>query len=114
MFRKLITTLAITAIMSTTAFSADIIAGNWKTQSGETALITGSGSYSIVLKTGKHVGKNIGSMSGANGKYTGTITDPADNKNYKGSARVSGTVMKMKGCVLAVLCKTQTWNKLGN
>lgn len=112
MLRKIMAVITFTAILSGPALSADIIAGNWKTQSGETALISGGGSYSIVLQTGKHAGKNIGSMTGSNGKYAGTITDPADNKKYKGSARISGTVMKMKGCVLSVLCKTQTWNKL--
>jgi uncharacterized protein (DUF2147 family) len=112
MLRKLITAAAMTAILSSSAFAEDIIVGNWKTASGETAAISGGGSYSIVLKTGKHAGKNIGSMSGSNGKYAGTITDPADDKKYSGTARVSGTSMRMKGCALKIFCKTQIWTKL--
>ena len=112
MLRKLITAVAMTAILSGTALAEDIIVGNWKTASGETAAITGGGTYSITLKTGKHAGKTIGSMSGADGKYAGTITDPADDKQYSGSARVSGTSMRMKGCALKIFCKTQTWTKL--
>lgn len=114
MLRTLITAAAISALLSGSAFAADIIAGDWKTQGGETAAISGGGSYSIVLKTGKHAGKKIGTFSGSNGKYTGTITDPADNKQYSGTARVSGKSMKMKGCALKIFCKTQTWTKLGS
>ncbi|MGL4488088.1 MAG: DUF2147 domain-containing protein [Rhizobiaceae bacterium] len=112
MLRKLITAAAISALLNGSAFAEDMIVGNWKTQSGETAAISGGGSFSIVLKTGKYAGKNIGSMSGSNGKYSGTITDPADDKKYSGSARVSGSSMKMKGCALKVFCKTQTWTKM--
>jgi uncharacterized protein (DUF2147 family) len=113
MLRTLITAAAISALISGSALAEDIIVGPWKTQSGETAAISGGGSYSIVLKTGKHAGKKIGTFSGSNGKYTGTITDPADDKQYSGTARVSGTSMKMKGCALKIFCKTQTWTKLG-
>jgi uncharacterized protein (DUF2147 family) len=112
MLCKLITATAMTAILSGPVFAEDIIVGNWKTQSGETAAISGNSSYSIVLKTGKHAGKTIGSMSGSGGKYAGTITDPADDKKYAGTARVSGTSMRMKGCALKIFCKTQTWTKL--
>jgi uncharacterized protein (DUF2147 family) len=91
--------LAIAAlVLATGAAYADPIEGNWKTQSGETAAISGGGSFTIVLKTGKYAGKRIGSLksSGAN-KYAGTITDPADDKTYSGSARLSGSTLKMTG-----------------
>lgn len=92
---------------------ADTIEGNWKTQSGETAAIGKcGGSYCIKLKTGKYAGKSIGRMKGANGKYKGSITDPADDKKYSGSVKISGSSMKMKGCVAYVLCKTQTWRRM--
>ena len=99
------------SVMTIPAF-ADTIEGNWKTQSGETAAIGKcGGSYCIKLKTGKYSGKSIGRMKGANGKYKGSITDPADDKNYSGTIKISGSTMKMKGCVAYVLCKTQTWNR---
>ena len=95
----------------TPAFAADI-EGNWKTQSGETANIAQcGGSFCIKLTTGEFAGKQIGKVTGS-GPYSGTITDPADDKTYSGKATVSGNSMKMKGCALKIFCKTQTWNKL--
>lgn len=92
---------------------ADIIVGNWKTQSGETAAISKCGSsFCIKLKTGAHAGKTIGKMKGSGGSYSGTITDPADEKTYSGSANVKGSSMKLKGCALKIFCKTQNWRKI--
>ena len=92
---------------------ADVIVGNWKTQSGETAAIAKCGSsFCIKLKTGTHAGKTIGKMKGAGGSYTGTITDPADDKEYSGSATVKGNGMKLKGCALKIFCQTQNWKRL--
>lgn len=112
MIRTLITAGALVAAMATPAL-ADPIEGNWKTKSGETAAISScGGSYCVTLKTGKHSGKRIGKMTGSNGSYSGTITDPANDKTYKGSASISGKTLKMKGCVLAVLCRSENWSKL--
>lgn len=113
MVRKLILAAALTVSFVAPSMAEDMIVGNWTTQSGETAQISGGGSYTIKLKTGKYAGKTIGSMSGSNGSYTGTITDPADDKTYSGSARISGSNMRMKGCVAKVFCKSQTWKKQG-
>lgn len=89
---------------------ADPIDGNWRTASGETASISGG---TIVLKTGKHAGKRIGNLRpSGNGRYTGTITDPADDKTYSGSARLSGSTLRMTGCALKVFCRSQTWRKM--
>ncbi|WP_347269027.1 DUF2147 domain-containing protein [Paracoccus sp. (in: a-proteobacteria)] len=113
MFRKASMALA-AALIVTGAALADPIEGNWKTQSGETASISGGGSFSITLKTGKYAGKTIGSLktSGEN-YYTGSITDPATDKTYSGKATLSGTTLNMKGCVLGgLICKSQAWHKL--
>jgi uncharacterized protein (DUF2147 family) len=114
MLRKtLLATAALFAFGLSAAGAAEPIESNWKTQSGETAAITKCGSsFCVTLKTGKYAGKQIGKMSGSGAKYTGSITDPATDKTYKGSATISGSSMKMKGCVLSVLCKTQTWAKM--
>jgi uncharacterized protein (DUF2147 family) len=99
--------------MMTGAALAEAIEGNWKTQSGETAAIAKcGGAFCVTLKTGKYAGKQIGKMSGSGNKYTGSITDPANDKTYSGSASISGSSMKMKGCVLGVLCRSQTWSKM--
>jgi uncharacterized protein (DUF2147 family) len=65
------------------------------------------------LKTGKYAGKTIGSMKASGGgKYKGTITKPTNGKTYSGSATLSGSSLKMSGCVLGILCESQTWTKL--
>ena len=115
MTRNLTTGLAAAAFvaMAGQAFAAEAILGNWKTQSGETAAIAQcGGSYCITLKTGKYAGKQIGKVAGTGGKYSGSITDPANDKTYSGSASISGSSMKMKGCVAKVLCRSQTWSRV--
>ena len=113
MFRKVSLALAATLIIAGAAW-ADPIEGNWKTQAGDTAAISGSGSFSITLKSGKYAGKTIGSLKAAgDNKYAGSITDPANDKTYSGKATLSGTALKMSGCVLGgLICKSQTWHRL--
>ena len=95
------------------ANAAEPLEGNWKTASGETAAISKcGGAFCVTLKTGQHAGKQIGKLTGTGDTYTGEITDPAANKTYSGSGTVSGNSLKMKGCVMKVLCKTQTWTRL--
>ncbi|WP_027486010.1 DUF2147 domain-containing protein [Allorhizobium undicola] len=104
---------AVLASLATAAMAAEPIEGSWKTESGETAAIAPCGTaFCITLKTGKHAGKTIGKLSGAGASYKGEITDPANDKTYTGSADVAGSSLRLKGCVLAVLCKSQTWTKL--
>lgn len=113
MIRTFLATLAIAAMASGTALAAEPIVGNWKTASGETATIAScGGGYCITLKTGKHAGKRIGNMNGSGESYSGEITDPANDKTYTGSAKITGASLKMQGCVLKVLCRSQTWTKM--
>jgi uncharacterized protein (DUF2147 family) len=96
------------------AACADPIEGNWRTQNGETAAIVDcGGGFCITLKTGKHKGKGIGKVSPkGDGRYAGSITDPATDKTYSGKASVAGGSMDMKGCVLGgLICRSQTWTK---
>jgi uncharacterized protein (DUF2147 family) len=113
MMRRLMLAAALALTAASAAHAAEPIEGNWKTASGETAVIGKCGTaYCVTLKTGKHSGKQIGKLSGKDGEYSGEITDPADDKTYSGSGSVSGNSLKMKGCVLAILCKSQTWTRL--
>jgi uncharacterized protein (DUF2147 family) len=114
MLRKtILAAAAVFAFSLSAAWAVEPIEGNWKTQSGETAAITNcGGAYCVTLKTGKHSGKQIGKMTGTGDKYKGSITDPANDKTYSGSASISGSSMRMRGCVLGVLCKSQTWTKM--
>lgn len=113
MIRAFILTAAMTLATTTAGFSAEPIVGNWKTASGETAAIAScGGGYCITLKTGKHAGKRIGSMNGSGDSYRGEITDPANDKTYSGAASIEGSSLKMQGCVLKILCKSQTWSRM--
>ncbi|MBW6421329.1 DUF2147 domain-containing protein [Rhizobium sp. XQZ8] len=112
MMRRLLLA-AMLSLGAIAAHAAEPIEGSWKTASGETATIGKCGSaYCVTLKTGKYAGKQIGKLSGKDGEYSGEITDPAEDKTYSGSGSVSGNSLKMKGCVLAILCKSQTWSRL--
>jgi len=98
---------------ASSAMAAEPIEGNWKTASGETAQIAKcGGAFCVTLKTGKHAGKQIGKMDGKGDDYSGQITDPANDKTYSGSGAVTGNSLKMKGCVMKILCKTQTWTRI--
>ncbi|EFL89005.1 DUF2147 domain-containing protein [Ahrensia sp. R2A130] len=100
------------AMAAASAAFAAPIEGNWRTASGETAAIAKcGGSYCVTLRSGKYSGKSIGRMKGSGAKYSGTITDPSDDKKYSGTATVSGNSMKMRGCALKVFCKTQNWSR---
>ncbi|WLP54578.1 DUF2147 domain-containing protein [Agrobacterium fabrum] len=111
---KRIMTIAAALMMSgNLAFAGEAIEGNWKTASGETAVIDPcGGAFCVTLKTGKHAGKQIGKLSGKGNSYSGDITDPANDKTYSGTGTVSGNSLSMKGCVLKILCKSQTWTRL--
>ncbi|MCO5063081.1 MAG: DUF2147 domain-containing protein [Rhizobiaceae bacterium] len=113
MFRRFSHTAAALLFMTGVACADDIV-GNWKTDSGETAAITGGGPFLVTVKTGKHAGKRIGTLSTAgDGKYTGEITDPATDKTYSGKAALSGDNLKMSGCVLGgLICKSQNWQRM--
>jgi uncharacterized protein (DUF2147 family) len=112
MIRKYVLAGAI-ALSATFAYADEPIVGNWKTASGETALIAAcGGDFCITLKTGKYTGRKIGTLAGSGADYTGEITDPSNDKTYSGSGTVSGNSLKMKGCVLKVFCKSQTWTRL--
>lgn len=113
MIRKLIATGILTVAMAVPAL-ADPIEGAWKTQAGDDAMISSCGdSFCIKLTSGKYSGQSIGKMKpSGNGKYVGSITKPSNGKTYSGSGSLSGSKLKMTGCVLKILCESQTWNKL--
>ena len=91
---------------------ADQIEGNWKTEAGSKASITKCAAFCVKLTSGQHSGKRIGKLEAKNGKYVGTITDPADDKTYSGNAKINGSTLKMQGCVAKIFCKTQNWSRL--
>lgn len=94
---------------------ADPIEGDWKTEKGSTAGISScGGGFCIKMKSGPHAGKGIGTFKadGTN-RYSGKITDPETDKTYSGKATLSGTSLRMSGCVFGgLICRSQNWNKL--
>ncbi|MCG5482920.1 MULTISPECIES: DUF2147 domain-containing protein [Sinorhizobium] len=113
MIRTLLVAAALGFAAAAPVHAAEPILGKWKTASGSTAEIAACGTaFCVTLKTGKHAGKRVGSLSGTGGSYSGVVTDPESDKTYSGTGSVDGNLLKMRGCVLKVLCKSQTWTRL--
>lgn len=109
--RVILASVAVLTLVATPAFAADQILGNWTSQAGETVAISDcGGAYCFLVKTGEHAGKPIGRLEGADGTYEGKITDPADDKEYSGFAKINNGRMELKGCALVIFCKTQIWH----
>lgn len=106
--------LAAAAVIALTATAqAASIEGRWRTESGANASIAKcGGAFCIDLTSGEHAGKRIGRVSAQTAaKYTGTVTDPGNGKQYSGSAIVNGNSLKLSGCVARVLCRSQSWTR---
>jgi uncharacterized protein (DUF2147 family) len=113
MFRRLSLAVAASMLMAGAAY-ADPIEGNWKTEKGAIAAISScGGSYCIKLTSGKFAGKSIGKFKADGGnQYSGNITDPETDKTYSGKGALSGSSLKMSGCVLGgLICRSQNWKK---
>lgn len=92
---------------------ADPIEGEWKTSDTSIATINGCGDqFCIVMKTGDWPGKEIGRLK-ASGKgiYSGTVTDPRDEREYSGRATLKGNSLKLTGCALKIFCQTEIWSR---
>lgn len=109
MIRKLILSAAF-LLTATVASQADPIEGNWKTKKGDIAAINACGAaFCVVLKTGKYAGKSIGNMVGKDGRYRGTLTDPAEDKTYKGKGQLNGNNLSMTGIAFGIFSRTEVW-----
>ncbi|BDA85979.1 hypothetical protein Sa4125_35210 [Aureimonas sp. SA4125] len=107
--------LAAFLILSTasTALADEPILGKWRAPGGGIVEVTScSAGFCATVISGQHKGKDAGAMNGSDGVYAGSVTDPRDDKTYQGEAVIEGDVLKMTGCVLKVLCKTQRWTRV--
>lgn len=117
------------ALVAGAALAADPIEGIWQTQpdEGSVALVQitpcGPAFCGTIMRTFKgseeyrspNIGKQIviDMVPAGGGAYAGKVLRPADNKIYTGKASVSGTAMKLSGCVAGgLICKSQSWTKL--
>jgi len=47
------------------------------------------------------------------GNYEGEITKPDTGKTYTGKAKLSGSSLKLSGCVFGgLICESQVWTRL--
>ena len=116
MFRRLSLAIAASAVSAVIAGSAyaDPIEGNWRTDKGSIAAISGCGSsFCIKLTSGKFAGKSIGKFKAdGDNQYSGNITDPETDKTYSGKGTLSGNSLKMSGCVFGgLICRSQNWKR---
>lgn len=108
--RTLILSAAVALSLGGIASAAEPIVGKWRAPDGGIVQVTSCGEgFCAKVITGQHKGTDVGQMQGAGTDYSGTVTDPRDNRTYEGSATVEGAQMKLTGCALKVFCKTQVW-----
>lgn len=110
--RTFLISAAFLALAATGAQAQEPILGKWRAPGGGIVEVTScGGSFCAQVISGRHKGKSAGRMSGNDGTYRGTVTDPRDDRSYSGNAAVTGDVLKLQGCALKVFCKTQTWTR---
>ncbi len=115
MFRTITAAAFALTVLGGTAY-ADPIEGMWKrpaSEGGTLERITKCGSrYCVKVASGSNAGKSAGWMKPAGGNtYKGEITDIDAGKTYSGKGKVNGNSLIMSGCVLMVLCKSETWTR---
>lgn len=109
-FKFAIAAASLLAAFTVTAH-ADPIAGNWKRPNGIIVRFSPcGGAFCASPITGPNAGKSAGTLSAAgDGKYKGTLTDLEKNKTYTGKGSISGNTLTVSGCVLAILCRSESW-----
>jgi uncharacterized protein (DUF2147 family) len=92
---------------------ADPIEGNWRTPRNETVAIRAcGGNWCATLVGGQYAGAAIGIFSGADGSYSGRMTEPKDGRSGNATATVEGATMRIRGCVTKLVCLTRQWTRL--
>ena len=120
------TTLAVAGIsLASMAFAADPLANTtWQTYdegqpkgvvkiTESNGVLTGKLISTTSAKGKKHVGMTIisGLKADGGGKYSGgTITDPEKGKDYRMTASLSGSTLKLKGYI-GPFSRSQVWKK---
>ena len=110
---KTMLALAAAAVMAATPALADPIVGNWRTGEGGSVAIGPCGSaFCVQVTAGEHAGRQIGRFSRDGDRYRGRITDPAEDRTYRGTAWFEGDTLKMRGSVLGGLFgRTESWTR---
>ena len=61
--------------------------------------------------------RNLPMLTGFTGGPTewrnGSVYNPADGRTYRGTITMTGdNALRLRGCIVAPLCKTQTWTRV--
>ncbi len=54
----------------------------------------------------------IGMKPAGDGKWQGAIYNPDDGNTYSASIKVEGDTLKVKGCVIGILCKSNSFARI--
>lgn len=117
------------AMVLASAAGADPIEGIWKTEPDDGAYAhvsierCGQAFCGTIIRTfnssGEYQSPNIGKrmvrdmVPKGSGKYQGQVWRPSNGKVYLGKADVSGTAMKLSGCVAGgLICAKQAWTRV--
>lgn len=138
MFRTIVITAAALGALASPAMAADV-AGLWATPTngGQVEISRCGASLCGKLVTSNHIkadpatkdarnkdasqrGRPLKSLqmlydfTGGPTKWTGgKVYNPDDGGTYSGTIElISDNQMKLKGCIVAPLCKTQVWNRV--
>ncbi|MFN4154559.1 MAG: DUF2147 domain-containing protein [Paracoccaceae bacterium] len=127
-FAKRVAMAAAFAVVAGAAFAEPIV-GLWQTQPDDGAYAhvqiapCGANFCGTIVKTFKggaeikspNVGKQLVRDMAAKGggAYEGKVWRPSNNKIYMGKVAVSGSTMKLSGCVAGgLICSKQDWKKI--
>lgn len=104
--------IATASLFATSAF-ADPIEGTWKRPNGILVKFSScGGGFCATAASGPHAGGSAGKLSpSGGGKYSGSLTDLESGKTYTGSGSISGSTLRVSGCVLGFLCKSENWSR---
>jgi len=129
MMKNVLTAAAICLAMAGAALAADPAVGLWQTQVDDHRYAhvemapCGSAVCGTIVKTflageenqSPNLGKKlvIDMAPKGSGNYAGKVWRPSNGKIYIGKMRVSGTSLKLSGCVAGgLICSKQTWMRL--
>lgn len=94
---------------------ADPIEGNWKRPNGHTVTFSACGAkkFCATAKSGPNAGKSVGVLTATGaGTYKGSLSDPSKGKTYTGKGSISGSTLRVSGCVLGgLICQGENWSR---
>lgn len=108
---KIVLACAGLVFMTGSAMAEEPIVGSWKRSNGTIIQYSSCGGdkYCGTVMTGEYKGKSIGSMSGKDGAYKGTVNKLDEGKTYNGKATAKGGTLSLAGCVMGgLICKSES------